>query len=110
MTGRRIAWHITQVVVAITMFLLFFTWIPWLASEPIAQVSARIAAQMPPGCPAVFGNHGHYSCFWPGLIRDHQLKFAALTLGLAGCWAFFVAPVLNWRRFLFRKPEGGGSE
>jgi len=110
MTGARITWHITQVAVAIAMVLLFFNWVPWLASEPIAQVSADIAGQMPPGCPAVFGNHGRYSCFWPGLIRDHQLKFAALTLGLAGCWAFFMAPVLNWRGFSFGKVGGGGSE
>jgi hypothetical protein len=58
---------------------LFFAWIPWMASEPIAQVPPDVAAMMPPGCPAVFTNHGQHTCFWPGLIRDHPLKFALVS-------------------------------
>jgi hypothetical protein len=85
------------------MFLLFFRWIPWVVSVPIAYVPSEVAAQMPAACPAVFTNHGHHSCFWPGLIRDHLGTFIALTGALFGCSALLIVTGYIGHGFSFRK-------
>jgi hypothetical protein len=103
MTINRRGWYFTQVLLAVAMIVQFVVWIPWVASEPIDAVSPEVAAQMPIDCPAVFGNHGQHSCFWPGLIRNHPWKFGLLTIGLLVAWLAFVAISVSGRGFSFRR-------
>jgi hypothetical protein len=103
MTVKRIAWYLSQVAAIVVAVLLFFSWIPWIASEPIAEVAPEVAAQLPINCPAVFTNHGQHSCFWPGRVRDHMGTFIALTAGLATCSGFLSFVSLTGRGFSFGK-------
>ena len=91
MRRSDILWRIAPWAAAVGAFGFFFAWIPWIASQPITEVAPDVAALMPPGCPAVFTNHAHYTCFWSGLIHDHPFKFALVTGGLVACLGMGVA-------------------
>jgi hypothetical protein len=93
----RILWSTAQILAVVAMYPLFFALMPWFGSDPIGDVPAQIAAEMPRGCPAVFSSHGHYSCFWPGLLRDHPVKVALLMAALLACWAFLIYSARIWR-------------
>ena len=90
MKRPRLFWRIVPWLAVPGLFISFFEWIPWLASQPIAEAPPNVAALMPPGCPAVFANHGQYTCFWPGLIRDHPFEFALMTGALFGCVGILI--------------------
>jgi hypothetical protein len=102
MDRSRIYWCIAQVLALASMYPLFFAWVPWIAADPIEEVPSNVAAMMPDGCPAVFSSHAQYSCFWPGLIRDHPVQFASITGALLLVWAVLVVSALTGRGFQFR--------
>jgi hypothetical protein len=77
--SSRALWISIQVVVAIALMLVFFSWAPWLGNEPMSEVPANVAASLPADCPAVSGSHGTYHCDYRGTVRSNPLGFAALT-------------------------------
>jgi hypothetical protein len=64
-----------------------------------------VAALMPSGCPAVFANHAQYTCFWPGLIRDHPWKFALVTGGFLVCLGILISAGLLGPKRLRSDPD-----
>jgi hypothetical protein len=108
-------WCTAQVVALVACYPLFFSWVPWIASEPISDVPPEVQRLMPQGCPAVFGNHATYSCFWPGSIRAHPIEFSAITVGFAACVGVLIFSAATGRGLSFRwrrtrAAEHGGSD
>ena len=109
--GRsRRFWVGVQLFGVVALFPLFFMWVPWIAAEPISDVPTSIAAQMPTGCSAVFANHGKYSCFESGLIREHRIRFEVLSLGLVAAWGMIVIPLLRSRGLSMSLGRGAEAE
>jgi hypothetical protein len=102
MSSRFNAWHLGQLVAIVVMCAAFLAVVPYLGSDPIAEVSPQVSAQMPHGCPAVFTNHGQYSCFWQGPLRAHRIRFVSLVAALLAAWAFLIATSLTGRGFRLR--------
>jgi hypothetical protein len=90
MTKKYILWSGVQLLIALLIFFAFASAVPYLGSDPIEAVSSAIAAQMPAGCPAVYSNHGHYSCFWQGPLRSHPWQFVFRAGALLLLWAFLI--------------------
>jgi hypothetical protein len=110
MKRSHVLWCTAQVVTLLVMFPVFFTWVPWIASQPIAEVPRSVAALMPAGCPAVFGSHQTYSCFWLGSIHLHPFGFAAHTAGLLLCWGVLIGSAVTGRGFSIPWGKRRGAE
>ena len=106
MIASTYRWHILQLLSFVAMMVLFLAIVPYLGSDPIAEVPPDIASTMPVGCPSVFGNHAQYSCFWDGPLRDHKPRFFLLLALLLLFWGFIIYtafarrgfPILKWAR------------
>jgi hypothetical protein len=75
----RLLWSALQLGSGIVGYLCFLVWAPWHSAEAIADVPQGIAAQMPPGCPAVVNSHGSYSCFEYGTISANRRGYHIAT-------------------------------
>jgi hypothetical protein len=102
MKRSHLLWCIAQIIALLAMYPLFFMWIPWIASQPIADMSPSVLASMPAGCPAVFSSHESHSCFWAGSVHRHPLAFAAITAGLLICWGVLIGSAVTGRGLSIR--------
>jgi hypothetical protein len=78
--NSRALWISAQVVTAVALMLVFFSWAPWLGNQSVSEVSPSVAASLPADCPAVSGSHGTYYCDYRGTVRSNPLGFATLTM------------------------------
>src|SRR5258706_16256146 len=103
MKRSRIVWGASQVLAAVAAYALFFALVPWIASQPIAEVPPAVAQVMPAGCPAVFENHAAYSCFWAGPLSAHPGKAVLIAAGFLLALGVLVVPSLTGRGLDLRR-------
>ena len=90
-----------QLLAALVMFYLFFTWAPWVAARTPEDTMELYGISVPEEWRAVVVEHGHvYE--WPlGTISQNPWGFAAWTMLLASCLGFLYWSVrIDLRRVL----------
>lgn len=69
-------------VSAVVYGFLFFSYIPWLSSTPIAEISTRGNPKPPPAWARAFAvNHGHFSYFRES-TADRRVKSYAIGISM----------------------------
>jgi hypothetical protein len=95
--GARFWWTVAEVILAIALMLVFFSWAPWLGAQPVSEMPADIIAILPADCPAVTGSHGTYYCFPSGTISSNPTGFALHTALFAALFGAFLFIGLSGR-------------
>jgi hypothetical protein len=95
--AARIWWTFAEIILAVALMLVFFSWAPWLGAQPVSEMPTDIVATLPANCPAVTGSHGTYYCFSSGTIRSNPTGFALHTALLAALFGTFIFIGLSGR-------------
>ena len=101
--GARFWWCLAQVVMAVALMLMFFTWAPWLGAQPVSEIPPDAAASLPANCPAFTVSHGNYSCFSLGTVRSNPLGFVSFSALFATLFAAFLFIGLSGRGWSFKR-------
>ena len=97
--SARFWWTAAEVFLAVALMLVFFSWAPWLGSQPVAEMPIDVITSLPANCPAVTGSHGKYYCFSSGTIHSNPVGFAlhtALLAALFGALLFIGLSGRGW--------------
>ncbi len=101
----RVIWAISEVVVLIAFFIIFFAIAIWLSAVPLNELPPYLAnISLPRNCPAVTFNHGQVLCWGPGTLKAHPVQFGLTVLALVACWAYLAFTKRTGRGF-YKKDE-----
>ena len=98
-TRTLVLWYISQILVALLTFAAFFSFAPWLATQPISEASSEARAALPKDCPAFEVGHGIYNCAWRGTIAMNPVGFSINTFILVSCLSFLFFTGFTGRGF-----------
>jgi uncharacterized membrane protein YjgN (DUF898 family) len=87
-----------QIVLAISLVVMFFIWAPWLASKPIEQLNETGIAygQVPSGVRSFTVNHSRIYFRNIGTVTEEPMLFGLLT----------VAMVIDFLLLILSFPKG----
>jgi hypothetical protein len=75
---------LVQITLAISLFVMFFIWAPWLASKPIEQLNETgiVYGHVPSGVRSFTVNHGQIHFRNIGTVAEEPMLFGLLTVAM----------------------------